>query len=82
MNEQNQRTIDKAESILKEMRIGISKYTIKKGEIEVNITITSNHYIEIGKVIKELIKAVNDQAEATKKYFELYGKEIAKEVIE
>ena len=82
MNEQNQRTIDKAELILKEMRIGISKYTIKKGEIEVNITITSNHYIETGKVIKELIKAVNDQAEATKKYFELYGKEIAKEVIE
>ncbi len=82
MNEQNQSTIDKAESILKEMRIGISKYTIKKGEIEVNITITTNHYIETGKVIKELIKAVNDQAEATKKYFELYGKEIAKEVIE
>ena len=33
MNEQNQRTIDKAEAILNEMRIGISKYTIKKGEI-------------------------------------------------
>ncbi len=82
MNEENQRTIDKAESILKEMRIGISKYTIKKGEIEVNITITSNHYIETGKVIKELIKAVNDQAEQTKKYFEMYSKEIAKEVIE
>jgi hypothetical protein len=77
MNEQNQRTIDQAESILKEMRIGISKYTIKKGEIEVNITITSNHYIETGKVIKELIKAVNDQAKQTKKYFELYGQRIA-----
>jgi len=77
MNEQNQRTIDQAESILKEMRIGISKYTIKKGEIEVNITITSNHYIETGKVIKELIKAVNDQAKQTKKYFELYGQCIA-----
>jgi hypothetical protein len=77
MNEQNQRTIDQAESILKEMRIGISKYTIKKGEIEVNITITSNHYIQTGKVIKELIKAVNDQAKQTKKYFELYGQCIA-----
>jgi hypothetical protein len=77
MNEQNQRTIDQAESILKEMRIGISKYTIKKGEIKVNITITSNHYIETGKVIKELIKAVNDQAKQTKKYFELYGQCIA-----
>ena len=77
MNEQNQQTIDQAESILKEMRIGISKYTIKKGEIEVNITITSNHYIETGKVIKELIKAVNDQAKQTKKYFELYGQCIA-----
>ena len=77
MNEQNQRTIDQAESILKEMRIGISKYTIKKGEIEVNITITSNHYIETGKVIKELIKAVNNQAEQTKKYFDLYGQSIA-----
>jgi hypothetical protein len=77
MNEHNQRTIDQAESILKEMRIGISKYTIKKGEIEVNITITSNHYIETGKVIKELIKAVNDQAKQTKKYFELYGQCIA-----
>lgn len=77
MNEQNQRTIDKAELILKEMRIGISKYTIKKGEIEVNITITSNHYIETGKVIKELIKAVNDQAEQTNKYFKLYGQSIA-----
>jgi hypothetical protein len=77
MNEQNQSTIDKAESILKEMRTGISKYTIKKGLIEVNITITSNHYIETGKVIKELIKAVNDQAEQTKKYFELYGQSIA-----
>jgi hypothetical protein len=80
MNEQNQRTIDKAELILKEMRIGISKYTIKKGEIEVNITITSNHYIETGKVIKELIKAVNDQAKQTKKYFELYGQCIADKV--
>ena len=80
MNEQNQRTIDQAESILKEMRIGISKYTIKKGEIEVNITITSNHYIETGKVIKELIKAVNDQAKQTKKYFELYGQCIADKV--
>jgi hypothetical protein len=80
MNEQNQRTIDQAESILKEMRIGISKYTIKKGEIEVNITITSNHYIETGKVIKELIKAVNNQAEQTKKYFELYGQCIADKV--
>ena len=77
MNDQNQSTIDKAELILKEMRIGISKYTIKKGEIEVNITITSNHYIETGKVIKELIKAVNDQAKQTKKYFELYGQCIA-----
>ncbi len=76
MNEQNQRTIDKAESILNEMRTGISKYTIKKGKIEV-LSITSNHYIETGKVIKELIKAVNDQAEATKKYFELYGQSIA-----
>lgn len=80
MNEQNQRTIDQAESILKEMRIGISKYTIKKGDIEVNITITSNHYIETGKVIKELIKAVNDQAKQTKKYFELYGQCIADKV--
>ncbi len=80
MNEHNQQTIDQAESILKEMRIGISKYTIKKGEIEVNITITSNHYIETGKVIKELIKAVNDQAKQTKKYFELYGQCIADKV--
>ena len=80
MNEQNQRTIDQAESILKEMRIGISKYTIKKGLIEVNITITSNHYIETGKVIKELIKAVNDQAKQTNKYFELYGQCIADKV--
>ena len=77
MNDQNQSTKDKAELILKEIRIGISKYTIKKGEIEVNITITSNHYIETGKVIKELIKAVNDQAKQTKKYFELYGQCIA-----
>ena len=79
MNEQNQRTIDKAESILKEMRVNVLGHTKNKGLLEVNLTfvLDFNHYIETGKSIKELIKAVNDQADQTKKYFELYGQSIA-----
>lgn len=82
MNDKNQKAIDKAMQILDGMRTNIQRITIKKGEIELNITITSSHYIDIGKAIKELMNAVQDQAEQTKKYFELYGKEVAKEVIE
>ena len=81
MNEANQKAIDDAESILKDMRVYFKRSSVK-GQYDAQITVDTDFFILIAGSIKQLTQAVQDQAEHTKKYFELYSKEVAKDVIE